>query len=48
VRRAFETSYSRWWLNAVVDNEPVIRSFVAAEHEKRIGDFRALEAQYTG
>ena len=47
VRRAFETSYSRWWLNAVVDNEPVIRSFVAAEHEKRIGDFRALEAQYT-
>ena len=48
VRRVFETTYSRWWLNAVVDNEPVIRSFVAAEHEKRIGDFRALEAQYTG
>lgn len=47
VRRVFETTYSRWWLNAVVDNEPVIRSFVAAEHEKRIGDFRALEAQYT-
>jgi very-short-patch-repair endonuclease len=47
VRRAFETDYSRWWLNAVVDNEPVIRTFVAAEHEKRIGDFRALEAQYT-
>ncbi len=48
VRLVFETTYSRWWLNAVVDNEPVIRSFVAAEHEKRIGDFRALEAQYTG
>ena len=48
VRRVFETTYSRWWLNAVVDNEQVIRSFVAAEHEKRIGDFRALEAQYTG
>ena len=47
MRRAFETGYSRWWLNAVVDNEPVIRSFVAAEHEKRIGDFRALEAHYT-
>ena len=47
VRRAFETCYSRWWLNAVVDNEPVIRSFVAAEHEKRIADFRALAAQYT-
>lgn len=47
VRRAFETGYSHWWLNAVVDNEPVIRTFVAAEHEKRIGDFRALEAQYS-
>lgn len=47
VRRAFEIDYSRWWLNAVVDNEPVIRTFVAAEHEKRIGDFRALEARYT-
>ena len=47
VRRLFEIGYSRWWLNAVVDNEPVIRRFVAAEHEKRIGDFRALEKQYT-
>lgn len=48
VRRTFETAYCRWWLNAVVDDEPVIRGFVAVEHEKRIGDFRALEAQYTG
>lgn len=47
VRHAFETNYSRWWLNIVVDSEPVIRTFVAAEHEKRIGDFRALETRYT-
>lgn len=46
-RPAFETNYCRWWLNLVVDSEPVIRTFVAAEHEKRIGDFRALEARYT-
>jgi hypothetical protein len=45
--RAFETNYSRWWLNKVVDNEPVIRNFVSAEHEKRIGDFRALDRQFT-
>ncbi|MFS2135766.1 DUF3320 domain-containing protein [Duganella sp. Dugasp56] len=45
--RAFETNYSRWWLNAVVDNEPVIRGFVSAEHEKRIGDFRALDERFT-
>lgn len=45
--RAFEVNYSRWWLNKVVDNEPVIRNFVSAEHEKRIGDFRALDRQFT-
>ncbi|WP_307720458.1 DUF3320 domain-containing protein [Massilia atriviolacea] len=47
VRRAFDTNYSRWWLNAVIDNEPVIRTFVSAEHEKRIGDFRALDKRFT-
>lgn len=45
--RALETNYSRWWLNRTVDNEPVIRGFVSAEHEKRIGDFRALDKQFT-
>lgn len=47
VRRAFEVNYSRWWLNAVVDEEPVIRGFVSAEHEKRIGDFRTLDDRFT-
>ena len=46
-RRTFETNYARWWLNAVVDNEPVIRSFVSAEHEQRIRDFRELDEQFT-
>ncbi len=47
VRRAFETDYSRWWLNAVVDEEQAIRTFVSAEHEKRISDFRALDERFT-
>lgn len=47
VVRAFETNYSRWWLNATIDNEPVIRGFVSAEHEKRIGDFCALDRRFT-
>ncbi|MES2946090.1 MAG: DUF4011 domain-containing protein [Pseudomonadota bacterium] len=47
-RRAFEVAYKRWWLAAVVDQEPVIRNFVSAEHEKRIDDFKALDARYTG
>lgn len=47
VRRAFETNYCRWWLNAVVDSEPVIRTFVSAQHERRITDFRALDRRFT-
>jgi hypothetical protein len=46
-QRAFEANYCRWWLNATVESEPVIRSFVSAEHEKRIADFRALDQQFT-
>ncbi|WP_324547179.1 DUF4011 domain-containing protein [Accumulibacter sp.] len=47
LRHAFEINYSRWWLNAVVDEEPVIRGFVAAEHEQRINDFRTLDERFT-
>jgi very-short-patch-repair endonuclease len=48
VRKAFETNYARWWLNAIVDDEPVIRGFVSVEHEQRIRDFRALDDRFTG
>ncbi|MBI3131514.1 MAG: DUF3320 domain-containing protein [Acidobacteria bacterium] len=47
VRDIFETNYCRWWVNAVVDQEDVIRSFVSAEHEKRISDFRTLDDKFT-
>ncbi|MBV6782947.1 DUF3320 domain-containing protein [Xanthomonas campestris pv. trichodesmae] len=46
-RRTFEANYARWWLNAVVDHEPVIRGFVSAEHEQRIRDFRELDERFT-
>ena len=45
-RRSFEVNYARWWLNAVVDHEPVIRGFVSVEHEQRIRDFRALDERF--
>jgi len=45
--RAFETNYARWWLHAVVDQEPVIRGFVSVEHEQRIRDFRELDDRFT-
>ncbi len=47
VRRAFETDYCRWWINAVVDGDDVLRTFVSAEHEKRIADFRSLDEHFT-
>jgi len=47
IRTAFEVNYCRWWLSSVVEKEAVIRSFVSAEHERRIGDFRALDDKFT-
>ncbi|WP_397453700.1 DUF3320 domain-containing protein [Pseudomonas sp. NA-150] len=47
VRKSFETNYARWWLNTVVDDEPVIRGFVSVEHEQRIRDFRTLDDRFT-
>jgi len=47
VREAFEADYARWWLNATVDGDDVLRSFVSAEHEKRIADFKALDDRFT-
>lgn len=47
VKEAFETDYCRWWLNAVVDADEVLRTFASAEHEKRIHDFRELDRKFT-
>ena len=47
VRQALDVNYARWWLNAAVDNDAVIRQFVSAEHEQRITDFRALDDKFT-
>lgn len=43
----FEADYARWWLNATVDGDDVLRSFVSAEHESRIAAFRALDDRFT-
>lgn len=47
VRKSFEVNYSRWWLNAVVDNDEVLLNFVSAEHEKRIRDFKEMDEHFT-
>jgi very-short-patch-repair endonuclease len=47
IQAAFEVNYCRWWLSTVVEDEVVIRTFTSAEHERRIGDFRALDDKFT-
>jgi very-short-patch-repair endonuclease len=47
VRHVFDTDYARWWLNAFVDGDEVLRTFVSAEHEKRIRDFKDLDDRFT-
>lgn len=47
IREMFDTAYARWWLNAVVDTDEVLRGFVSAEHEKRIRDFCELDERFT-
>lgn len=46
VTKVFDRSYCRWWLDAIVDSDDVLRSFVSAEHEKRIDDFKRIDEQY--
>jgi very-short-patch-repair endonuclease len=46
-RELFDVDYCRWWLNAVVDNDDVLRTFVSVEHEKRIADFKLLDDTFT-
>jgi hypothetical protein len=47
VLNLFTVAYCRWWLNAVVENDEVLRSFGSPVHEKRIEAFRALDQMFT-
>lgn len=47
IKKVFQANFARWWLNATVDEEPYIRTFVSVEHEQRIRDFRALDDRFT-
>ena len=47
VVECFEADYARWWINAMVDGDDILRGFVSAEHENRIAAFRALDDRFT-
>jgi very-short-patch-repair endonuclease len=40
---AFETSYARWFAAKRMDEEPLLKTFMAGEQEDRIARFRALD-----
>ncbi|QWT21320.1 DUF4011 domain-containing protein [Bacillus sp. NP157] len=41
----FEAAYARWFGSVAIDGEPLLRSFVAAEHLNEIEAFRRLDDQ---
>ena len=41
--RVFEVNYARWWVGLAVEASTRLQGFVAAQHEKRIERFRALD-----
>lgn len=42
----FEYSYQSWWLKKTIDNDPVLRSFSSADHERKIREFRQADDRF--
>jgi hypothetical protein len=43
---AFDFNYRRWWIDRIVDEDAVLREFISAEHERRIGEFQDLDERF--
>ncbi|MGE5465537.1 MAG: DUF4011 domain-containing protein [Methanocella sp.] len=41
-----EYSYQSWWLKAIIDREPVLRNFAAADHDRKILEFRQADERF--
>jgi very-short-patch-repair endonuclease len=46
LRRVFESSYYRWWLDMLIEKEPVLRDFFGAQHARKIDKFKNLDKAY--
>lgn len=44
LEQTFERSFYQWWVESVVDGEAVLCHFRSADHARRIGEFRTLDA----
>jgi hypothetical protein len=45
---AFRVNYASWWVGLAVEASSRLKGFVAAQHEKRIERFRALDTRLLG
>ena len=45
-RDAFEANYCRWWLDAAVDQDEVLKKFSSRTHTDRIKTFRELDEEF--
>lgn len=42
----FEFSYRHWWVKKTIDNDPVLRGFSSADHERKIREFRLADTKF--
>lgn len=46
VEEHFEFSYRHWWVKKTIDNDPVLRGFSSADHERKIREFRQADTKF--
>lgn len=46
VTEHFEFSYQNWWLKKTFDRDPILRDFASADHERKIREFRQVDARF--
>ena len=46
VEAHFEFSYRNWWIKRTIDNDPVMRGFSSADHERKIREFRVADERF--
>ena len=46
IEKTFEAAYCSWWSTAVIEEDEVLRSFSAPEHEATIDKFRQIDDEF--
>lgn len=46
VESHFEFSFQNWWLKKTFDRDPLLREFSSSDHERKIREFRQVDARF--